>query len=348
LTDTADTPARGRSLRRWLQLLLSLLVLSVLARAAFVALEGPEVRAALQRFDRSYLPLILSMSLLYLCLATLRFITLVAPLTNVPGWALARGYLAAQPTALVPGGLALRVAMLRRLGVRGACSTAALLNASALDQLLLILVTAVAALWFPKARLVAALMLGLIAVLAVLLALPATRHGLTRLLRRLACYLHWEGQVDRFVESIALVANQRTLWLASLLTVAALGAAVLEFSLVLQSLDVRAPFWTALLAYALPTMLARVIPTPGGLGVTEGGMIGVMSTVANINRNTAAAGSALFRVSDSGFQALVGALIYLVFWRGSAERDWLPGEARAALECRKHANNLPRLKDAVS
>jgi uncharacterized protein (TIRG00374 family) len=335
---------RGKPWARWLQLGLMLLILGFLAKAAAEFLNGREIWDALHRFHWSFAPLILGSSLLYLACATQRAVVLMAPLSGVPGWAIARGYLGAQPASMVPGGVALRAAIFTRLGVPPACSSAAILNASAMDQLLMILTTCIAALWFAKARKVAVVLLAVLTLLTLLLVVPATRKGIVGLLKKLARLVHWEKHIDQFIESLCELANLRTMLLAATLTLLMFTSAVIEFMFVLHAIGVKVPFWTALLAYTLPSIMGRIFITPGGIGVTEGGMIGLLSTIAHINRNTAAAGSALFRISDSFFQALVGVVIYLLFWRGKGEERWMPKESQHEQATNNEKNPQPKRK----
>jgi uncharacterized protein (TIRG00374 family) len=311
---------------KWLQFALMLGILVFLGFGAAKFLNGREIWNALDRFRWEYAPLILGASLLYLVFSTWRFRTLMAPLSNVPGWAIARGYLGAQPASMIPGGVALRAAIFTRLGVPAACSSAAILSASLLDQLLMIVVTCIAALWFRQVREAAMVAVAILVLLSLLFAIPAARRWIVRMLEKLAGRFGWREHMEDFIGSLGELASVRTLLGAALLSVLTFTAAVTEFMFVLHSIGVKLPFWSALLAYTLPSMMGRIFITPGGIGVTEGGMIGLLSVVAHVSRNTAAAGSALFRVTDSFFQSLVGAVIYLVFWRGGAEDKWLPKE----------------------
>jgi uncharacterized protein (TIRG00374 family) len=301
-------------------------VLVVIAAACFAGakfLTAQEVFSAMRRFDWGFAAPILGASSLYLVFSVLRFATLLRPVTGMPLWALARGYLGAQPASAIPGGVAFRAAIFRRVGIPAASTSVPILLSSALDQLVMVLITVVAALWFRQARHAALTSISLLGVAAVLLLVPFTRRAIGRavgaLLHRIGWWQHWE----QFTESLSTISTPSTLLPAFIWTVAAYAAAALEFWLCLSGIGVKLPFWSALLSYTLPSVAGRVLLTPGGIGVTDGGMIGLLHALGGITVNTAAAGAALFRVSDSLYQWLVGLICYVAFWRGNQEDKWL-------------------------
>ncbi|MEZ4617558.1 MAG: hypothetical protein R2867_18875 [Caldilineaceae bacterium] len=67
-------------------------------------------------------------------------------------------------------------------------------------------------------------------------------------------------------------------------------------------------------------MLGRLAPVPGGIGVTEASMVGVLVSVAAMSSHTATAVVIIYRIATILFQALFGALVYFFVWRGSAEK----------------------------
>ncbi len=82
-------------------------------------------------------------------------------------------------------------------------------------------------------------------------------------------------------------------------------------------------------AFALPTMLGRLSALPGGVGVTEAGMIPLIDSAAGVTREQAAAAVAVYRLGSVVFAALIGALVYLFAWRADKERGKVEAAERA-------------------
>ena len=84
---------------------------------------------------------------------------------------------------------------------------------------------------------------------------------------------------------------------------------------------------TLVLAFALPTMLGRISALPGGVGVTEAGMVGIL--------DQAAAAVTVFRLGTVLFAALVGGLVYLFGWRGAKEKAAMDADANKSNDAGK-------------
>ncbi len=303
--------------------MLTLAAIAALALAANKFLSAKEVFTVLRRFEWGFALPIVGASVLSLVFGALRFIVLLRPLTDVPGWAIARGYIGAQPATVLPGGVVARAAILRQLGVPGSKTSAPVLHSSLMDQVVLVLTTAIAALWFREARFVAAIALGVIALIALLFLLPVPRHWVSRRLGALLARVGLRRNWGQFHAALGAINHRGTIIAAFGLSIAALACSALQFFLCLRGIGVNVPFWTALLGYALPALAGRLFITPGGLGVTESGIVGLLHKVAGVGLNSAAAGAALFRLSDSVLKGLIGVVVYLLFWHGERQAAWL-------------------------
>ncbi len=100
----------------------------------------------------------------------------------------------------------------------------------------------------------------------------------------------------------------------------------LAFALMVEALDLAArgvgadvSYLTLMLAFTLPTMLGRISAMPGGVGVTEAGMVGILDAAPGVSIDQAAAATAVFRVGTVLFAALLGGLVYVLGWRGTRE-----------------------------
>jgi uncharacterized protein (TIRG00374 family) len=105
---------------------------------------------------------------------------------------------------------------------------------------------------------------------------------------------HWR----RFLDSIQQVSTL-TILLGSL------GNSVLAFAFMVEALELcvrgvgaEIPFATLLLAFTLPTMLGRISAMPGGLGVTEAGMVGILDAASGVTIDQAAAAAVIFRCAS--------------------------------------------------
>lgn len=88
------------------------------------------------------------------------------------------------------------------------------------------------------------------------------------------------------------------------------------FWLVLHSLHVNAPLLTASFIYALGTIVGAV--SPGGLGIMEGSMVGLLQTKAVMGENVmgmadASAATMIIRMATLWFAVFVGAVVLLLF-----------------------------------
>ncbi len=68
------------------------------------------------------------------------------------------------------------------------------------------------------------------------------------------------------------------------------------------------------MAYAVADVVGRIAPTPGGVGLTELGMVAILHSVDGMDVNHAAAATFLFRILIYLLPALYGGLFYLFVW----------------------------------
>jgi uncharacterized protein (TIRG00374 family) len=310
-----------RGSRRWLHISISLAVFALLALAAWRFLDFGRILAAFEGFRWSLAGPILLLSLVHLYLKAARFVVLLRPLTRLRAALLVRAYLAGQPATLIPGGIAARAALLMQCGLRPGAASGPILHSSLMDQVMFALATVLAALWYPGARPVALTILEVAGVIGGLLLLRPIRRAGGRLLHALAHRIGQGEHWDSFTSALESIHNPLTISLALLITAAAYLTPVLILQLCLLGLGYSVPFATVILCYTVPSMAGRLTFVPGGLGVTEGGMIGMLSALGGVESNSGAAAATLLRVADSFFQGVFGAVIYVFFWRGREEEQ---------------------------
>jgi uncharacterized protein (TIRG00374 family) len=313
--------ASMRKPSRWLHLALSVVIITGLGIAAWKYLSAEEMLEALREFRYAYAAPILALSVLYLYFKSLRFIALLRPMASLSAGLLIRVYFAGQPATVIPGGVAARAALLAEPGVPPGSSCGPIIYSSLMDQLMFIVATLLAALWYPPARGIALWSLAAVIVISALLAFRPFRDLATRMITRLAARLNVQQQWEYYCQSLTLMHNLRTLSLALLWSALSFIVPVFMFQLCLLGIGEHVPFFTLLLAYTIPTMAGRLTVLPGGIGVTEAGMIGMLEELSGLDPNSGAVAAALFRLGDALFQGFVGGLVYIFFWRGANERE---------------------------
>ena len=299
---------------------LHLAILAGVVYAAVKYLNGEELLNALQSFNYGYAPLILLISTSYLLLKAWRFVLLMAPFADgLPRLVTFKAYVAGQAMTLLPGGIVARAGLMKQVNIPVAESSVPIAFSSAIDQVIFIVCSLGAALWFEKARLPALILLGVITAVTILYLIPTTRQWLARTADWIATKLHAEDKWHTFLESVPKVLTWRILGPAFLLTILAFVAKIVALDLSLRGLDLNLGLPTVILGFILPTMLGRLVPVPGGVGVTEASMVGFLASTAQANVNHLAAAVAIFRVATVFFQAILGAAVYFIIWGGSEE-----------------------------
>jgi uncharacterized protein (TIRG00374 family) len=146
----------------------------------------------------------------------------------------------------------------------------------------------------------------------VLLALARHRPTMRLILRtagRLPVVSRFTHLLEEFYESTHVLFAPRSLILTTLLSVVSWMGEVLAFYLVLVGLGLDA---TGLLfvqaAFILPvaTVAGAVLLTPGGLGVTEGGVTGLLQVIVDMEKGPAAVATLLIRFATLWFGVFVG------------------------------------------
>lgn len=305
-------------LKNW-QWFLNGAVLLALVLAGTKYLSGEHFWRALRDFNWLYAPLILGLSALYLALKGWRLSVPLGRLKNVKAGVVMRCYAAGQAVSLLPGGAAAYAAMLKRAGVPVANTGAALILTSLLDQLLFLVTALTAAFFVPKAHEIAEDILPLIGLWIALLAIPFTRLWMRVLLEAVLKQFGWLAGWRDLLKRLKFSFEPAILLPTLGATVGALVLMTAALNLAVSGVGADISFLTSLLAYSLSSLAGRFSPTPGGVGVTEAVMIGLLTQASEIGLNEAAAAVALFRVGTTLFGALLGTLVYFFLWKGESE-----------------------------
>lgn len=282
-------------------------------------INGGEFTKAIRQFNFWYAPLIVGFTLVYMFIKGWRLALPLRATEKVDPWVVVRAYFASYGATLLPGGVTALAAMLKQANVPLGASAATVLLASLLDQVFFLSSSIIAALWVPFVRPPALIALGFLVFAGVLLGVKLTRlwiHvAIDAVMDMLGVLDKWRSFLDSLKLAlfpyIVVPAFGLTL-LAAVPMVAALNAAV-------SSVGADVTLATALLAYTLSSLLGRITPLPGGVGVTEATMIGLLSQ--SIPTGQAAAAVLVFRIGTTLLAGAIGALLYFLGgWRGEKER----------------------------
>lgn len=134
-------------------------------------------------------------------------------------------------------------------------------------------------------------------------------HAILRLAKRVPLVSRFAQQVEEFYESTYVLVSPRNLVLMTILSVLSWTGEVLAFYVTLLALGLDA---TGLLllqaAFILPvaTVAGALLLTPGGLGVAEGGLTGLLQAIVDMPKSLAAVATLIIRFATLWFGVLVG------------------------------------------
>jgi uncharacterized protein (TIRG00374 family) len=305
----------GLKVKTAIKYALHLAVLVGLGVAAAKYLNGPQFWDAVHRFNWLYIPLVFLLGLGSVVIKAWRFATLLKRVDPTGRKTTMTAYVAGQSATLLPGGIAARSAMLDQIGIEPADSSPAVALSSISDQIGFILVTLACSIWFEEARKPVLILIGILAVISVLLGIEAVRTWLLDLIEKILGRFNLADEWRGFKESMARTMSWRVLAVGVMNTLMSFALLIFALWLCLKGVEATVAPTTVILAFVLPTMLGRISALPGGVGVTEFGMTGILNAAPNVTLNQAAAAVVIFRLGTIVFTALVGGLIYWFAWR---------------------------------
>jgi uncharacterized protein (TIRG00374 family) len=307
--------------KKLLKYLLHVAVLAGVAWAAVKTIDGDQFRRALHEFDWIYAPFIALLGVASMVVKSWRFATLLRQVADVPRSVAMKAYVAGQSMTLLPGGIAARAGLLEQVGVPIEKSSPAIAMSSVTDQLGFLICGIVSAFFFEPARKPVMILLAVLAVVALVLGVEASRTWLLRLVERLLGRFKFADKWRGFVDNLGETLNPRVLAVGVGNTMVSFALLVLALHLCMAGTGHSVAPLSLLLAFAVPTMLGRISALPGGVGVTEVGMVGVLDRVPGVSLDSAAAAVLVFRLGTVMFTALVGAILYFFSWRRVARHE---------------------------
>jgi uncharacterized protein (TIRG00374 family) len=345
-----------------LSLIFGVLVIAVMSLVADVG----QLRVTLSQFNWALMPIIL---LLTLCNYGLRFIKWqyylrLIGVQNLSTLDSAGIFYSSFTMVLTPGkvGELLKSYMLRRISTVPIARSAPLIMAERMtDGLAMVILAALGLALIPAGWPILALTL--VAALGGTLIIQhrPTAERILALGERVGPLAGRVHHLREFYESSYEILRPRPFGLAVLCGLISWSCECFAFYLVLLGLGLP-PSWTLLIAataiLALSTLIGAASMLPGGLGVADASIIGLLLAVVAsplMTRDVAVAASLLIRFATVWFGVGIGAVVVLLFWRrfsgfgeaemdsGSAEKGggWDVGEIDSASPA-----TLPEARDA--
>jgi len=187
--------------------------------------------------------------------------------------------------------------------------------------LLVILSVGTAAFPFGMPLLAGGILLVLVVIAAILIKPVGTFFiGITAgipLIRRMSHVL------EESYESLRTLSDARTLIITSLISIVSWSCEAVGFYLVLGGFECVEPsFFRCFFIYSASTIAGALLFTPGGLGVTEGGMLGMLMKIGpdGITKACASAATILIRLATLWWGVALGLIALGLFQRRTAKK----------------------------
>ncbi len=227
-------------------------------------------------------------------------------------------FLAGLAMSVTPGkvGEVLKSLLLRESHQIPAAQTAPIVIAERLTDLLgLFVIAAFGVASFEFGRPVFVVSVGVVCVAILVLQQPRLVHKILDLVERLPVLGPMRTKFDEAYTSMQKLLTLPVLAWTTLLSVLAWSMEALAFYWILTTLGATdMTLYLAFFIYAITTILGAVSFLPGGLGVTEGSMIGVLLLLGSFTaRSTAAAATYLIRFATLWFGVILGFIALLIF-----------------------------------
>ena len=299
--------------RKYLRTILAILTFIGLGWAGYKYLDPHAMEQAWDKFSWGAIGWLLVIPALYLLFKSFRFVNLLQPISDAPKGDVLAGFAASQAASLLPAGVAMRAAMMHRLGVPVEKSSGPILANSASDQFLLLSAGLVLCYYYEDLRISAFVLTTILLVLIAALSIKRSREWLKNVLSKMGKKVKQEERVEDFLHSLPYLADWKLFGKVMFWTVLANAMSLTALCLVVASLDLPVEPWPLAAAFVIPNLLGRLSPFPAGAGVVEAGMIGFMAAQTSMSYDQAAVATVIFRVVDTMMPAVYGGVCHLFF-----------------------------------
>lgn len=319
---------------QWLKYSLHAAVILGVVWAGVKYIDGKELQKALDEFNWAYAPFVALLGLGSLFIKAWRFASMLKKANEVPHATAMKAYIAGQSATLLPGGIAARAGLLDQVGIKVGDSGPAIALSSITDQLGFIVLGITSALFYEPVRKPVLILLGVLAAISIILGIEAVRTWLGKVIKALLGRFNKAKEWEEFLESMKTTLSVRLMVVGVVNSLMAFTLLTFALWLCMKGIGAAVSPMSAMLAFSVPTMLGRIAAIPGGFGVTEVGMVGVLNQYPEVSLSEAAAAVLVFRLGTVVFTALFGGLVYLFAWRKTVKET---GNDTTAKETAKEA-----------
>ena len=294
-----------------LRAVLGVLTFVGLILAAYKFLDVQALLKAWNRFSWESWFWLLVLPAVYLLAKAIRFRILVKPVSDAPAKDVVLGYSASQAASLLPGGVAMRAAMMHRLGIPVEKSAGPVLANSASDQFLLLMTGLGLCYYYPEVRAAGFILTAILLTLIALIWIQTTREWLCRTLLSLSSRIGQKKRMERLLDTLPYLADLTLFRNVMAWTLVANVCSLLALFIIVGSLGLEVEPWPLTAAFVVPNLLGRLSPFPAGAGVVEAGMVGFIAAQTSMSFDQAAVATIIFRVVDILLPAFYGGLCHL-------------------------------------
>lgn len=148
---------------------------------------------------------------------------------------------------------------------------------------------------------------GLVLALLVVVANKRISMGIIEFVARIPGRIgQMAPKLEAAYDSLATMLAPRNLVLPSVLSAAAWTLECLALWMILRGFGQGTSIPLATFFYATSTLVGAIVPVPGGLGVTEGSLMGQMTNIGHVDKGIATAAMILVRFATLWFAVIIG------------------------------------------
>lgn len=306
------------------RVLIALIILGLLAFSVSKEVSPDKVLNLINSFPRERLILVLLISLLISLIKSVRFwLFLVQNKINLSVWQAIKVYLAGQLTSPLPGGEAMRGVLVGKENGTDLIDVSGPVVSQMFIEFLSAAILAILGSFIYKLlRIPALVVIGLVIVLTLLLTNRKLMLALTQRIKVIPFLrksMDGLNSIQQSIRKSILDHPQKPYPNKTFLKALTLGIICnllggLLLLLITQAYDADLGFFRSTFVYSASVVLTGVGGIlPGGLGVTETGMTGIL-LLSHLGLATAIAIVLMFRIVTLLFNVLIGALVMLIFY----------------------------------
>ena len=180
------------------------------------------------------------------------------------------------------------------------------------DLIAMVVLSTIGAIGYQYGQKIIWLTAGAILILVVMVVVRPIGDKIVKLLNHFSFFKRRAKAINSLYESSYQMLLPRRLLLTSALAVLGWGMEALGFWLTFRAIGTNLSLLAAMFIYSFSTIVGAISALPGGLGVTESSMAGLL-VLANINKAVAFAATLVIRAATLWFAVALGGVALLIF-----------------------------------